>query len=208
MGVTMLYVAAAFAVLASPSVDFKTKITVSESLRHETLTQQGLDGASTYIETREATRTKLNITIEMPIQQTPPDGATTFQAQVGGFEFTGKLGDDPAYKLGNKSVKLYQTVDVSGAKVVASKVELRWDKGQLTAKVSADSPGVSSVAAFAMRSEQVGKVETLTEVKVKFGADEIRLRLPLAGKVGRRSMSSGDVSGAATTVDLKGQATS
>lgn len=200
----MLYAAVSMVVLASPIGVGKSRISISEAYRHESKTTSGGDFSSNWSETSEAERTKLTIEIEMPVSVSSINGATTFQVSVGGFSFKQRLGDDPSYAPGKSSAKL---VEGTGGSVIAvsSKAELRWEKGKLFAKIIADSATAPSAVGSTFRDSQIGKIEAVVQANVKFGTDEQNFRVPVSGKVARKVAASANVSGSATTVDLRGR---
>lgn len=184
------------------------KISLTESIRYETKTTSGSEGFSTWTQTETAARTKFAIAAELPLGATKIGGDTRFAVKLGDFEFAGPLRDDPAYRPGATSARLTKTLpaDAVGVRTVVAKVELRWTADRLTAKVTADSPNVSSPAAMAFKDSQVGPFEATAKASLAFGERKAEFDLPLRGRIGRRTVDVPGLSGGATTVDLKGEA--
>ena len=189
----------------APSVP---KISLSESVRYETMTKSGGDFGNTWSETQTASRTKLAIAAEAPIDGVKVDGETMFEVQTGDFRFAGRLKDDAAYRPGASSARLSMTLpaDAKGVRTVVAKVDLKWADDRLTAKIAADSPNAPSVAAMAFKDSQIGPFEATTKAWLAFGGRKFELDVPLRGKIGRKTVDVPGLSGGVTTIDLKGEA--
>ncbi len=200
LGLSLVAVAVAARVGAVP------KITVSESLRHETMTK-GPDGEG-WTTTQTAYRTKLNVGAELPTNGERIDGETPVTVKVGDFSFEGRLKDDPSFKPGATSARLVRTspADGKGVRNVLAKIDLKWTDERVTIKIVADSPNGLGGAAMSFLNGQIGPFEALTKTSISFGGQTLALDVPIKGKVGRKTVDAGFASGAVTTVDLKGEA--
>lgn len=186
----------------------KTKVSLNESLRFESRTTGDSSGSSSWTQTDEAWRSKLTITAEFPIVAADLNKDTEVELKVGKFSFLGKLGDDKSYGPKSTSAKLLQTAESGGStRAVTSRVELKWTKDKLTAKVIGDAGGVTSAVAYDFRESQIGKIEGVTTALVRVGDAQATFDLPIRGSVARRSASGPGVYGSVTTVNLKGEVT-
>ncbi len=177
-------------------------------MRYETMTKSGGGFSDTWSETQTASRTKLAMTADAPIEGMKVDGETTFEVQAGDFRFAGKIKDDAAYRPGAKSARLTMTLpaDAKGVRTVVAKVDLKWTDERLTAKIAADSPNAPSVAAMGFKDSQVGPFEATTKAWLAFGGRKFEMDVSLRGKIGRKTVDLPGLSGGVTTVDLKGEA--
>jgi hypothetical protein len=195
-------------VLVPGQVSPKPKLTVSESLRFETMTKSSGGFGSSWSETNTASRSKLNTSAELPIDGERIDGATRFEMKVGDFSFESSLKDDPKFQAGASSVRLLKTsmADAKGNRLILAKVELKWSGDRLTAKIASDSPNTKGAFAMAFKDGQVGAFEGLTKASITFGSRKYELDVPIRGKIGRKTVDVEGLSGGATTVELKGEA--
>lgn len=92
----------------------------------------------------DATSAKGKARVEARIPADPTvtaafDATTPFSASLGGFSFSGVLGDDPSYVAGKTSATLtHDALDGSGRVLVA---KVRWTGRQLIARISAVTGG-------------------------------------------------------------------
>lgn len=206
---SMPFAFAAFAALAlgaAPSSGEKphSKLSFSESYRFESKTTKD-DNSS---ETDTASVAKWTINAEIPLNQIGsalgPD--TALALKVGGVLFEGALKDDPKYHPGDTSarVALTQPVGSGNARTVLALAELSWDKDKLKVKLQAKSPGVASVAADDFKDQLPGAFKGETKAVIQLGDLRDELTVPFTGRLNRKSVDVGFLSGEAVTIDLKG----
>jgi hypothetical protein len=183
------------------------KLQFVESYRQESMTRTMESGFSTSTETRTASKGKLALAAEFPLDAVTPTRETEFFLSAGGFEFKQILGSDPSFRPGDTSAKLLLTRPSESGKsqFVLATAELRWTKERLFVKIEAKLPEVKPVAATDFLGSLPGDVSAASTVSLRFGAESAALNLNIEGKLRKRTAGGGDVFGEVITVDIKGR---
>ena len=191
------------------------KVSFSESIRKEskTTTESTFNGSSSQTET--VTQTKWSINGELALNDAVAksiDGESLFRLMVGGFEFRGKLKDDPDFAAGKTSARLNIKENNSSGKsrTILVTVQLRWDKNKLIVKADAKGFNIKSIAADDFSGNLSGEIKAETTSILEFAGQAVHMTVPFEGKVNRKSGEGAGggttVSGYATTVNIRGEA--
>lgn len=194
-----LFVGATFFALgAAPKVE--PKFSVSESIRHESLTVRDFNSS----ETRSVTVGKMTFHAEVPMQiDGNLDPSTPVTVKVGDFSFTGTLKDDVKYQVGRNQARLSQREGAPGSAIrtVNGTVNLKWSKDKLTVDVESKSGLAAGKYVENVEGEQKGEVAALIEL----GGQKIEANVPFAAKIRRKTAGNESQFGQVVTIDLKGK---
>lgn len=198
----VLLVAAFGALGAMPKGE--AKVSVFESLRHERLTVTESSGNSTSTETRTASAGKMTFHAEVPLSVGPNFAPETFVTlQVGNFNCSVPLKDDPKYKVGRHEarISLREGKPDQAVRTVNGTVNLKWDAKTLTVDVESKQ----SLAAEQYVDETPGETKGEITGSVEFASQKVEFVLPFTAKVKRKNAASGNAQGSVVTIDLKGR---
>jgi hypothetical protein len=176
------------------------KFSVSESVRHESLTVRDFNRS----ETRSVTVGKMTFHAEVPMQiDANLDPATPVTIKVGDFNFTGTLKEDVKYQPGRNQARLSQREDTPGSTIrsINGTVNLKWTKDKLTVDVESKSGLAAGKYVENVAGEQKGEVAALIEI----GGQKVEANVPFAAKIRRKTAGDESQFGQVVTIDLKGK---
>lgn len=198
LGIAMLGVSAQ---AEQPVPSFKAM----DSIRAESMTRSLPNGE----ETTSVSKGKFKVEFVLPISGGTAafTGTTLFRLSFGALKREFHLSDDPDWKAGATSARFNVYAGTGNEKVrsVLGTVRLKWTRDRLEGRMEGETPAIPSPVAAQYANQLTGKVEAEADARIVFDQSVQEFRVQLKGNVKRREASGGDISGSATTVDLKGE---
>lgn len=195
---TLLIPAALCALGATVKVE--PKFSVSESIRHESLTTRDFNSS----ETQSITVGKMTFHAEVPLHIDGNfDPSTPVTVKVGDFSFSGTLKDDVKYQPGRNQARLSQREGApnSAVRTVNGTVNLKWTKDKLTVDVESKSGLAAGKYVENVAGDQKGEVNAVVEL----GGQRVEANIPFAAKIRRKTAGNENQFGQVVTIDLKGK---
>ena len=124
------------------------------------------------------------------ISQLSADDPVRFQ--IGGFEFAGKLGDDPKYQPGASSAQLVLVnTSISPPKSIkVLTVKLKWDQGSLRARINGsaywhgvETESVSPIVGDRLASQPSGTVQQTVPAGLAFAGARAAFDVPFTARI-------------------------